>query len=416
MLHFLVLVTGALFMAVLVFCLLQGYGAARELFEIRPWLRAGSILGVVIAAVLSLLEFTTGWVVREYYNLAAQFALILSEICLLFFILSTRALSPEKAASPLYRFAFFVFAAAWGAFYLPDVFIYPSHFAVGVVNVVSSEFVFIVIGYCAGLALSLLAGYAVLRVASSLPASVLTPLLFVALAAFSVSQAVTVVQTLLGRGLVPRTDTALNIVIFLLNNSAAFLYSTTGISCLMAVILLWRSAKAKEEEGNPARRRKARSRMRSRMRWSGAALAMLCSGLLVLTVGMRFNVEEIELAPPVSMTATNGMIHIPLALVGDGRLHRFAYASRKGVEVRYIVIKKSETAYGVGLDACDVCGPSGYFERKGQVVCILCDVVMNKATIGFAGGCNPVPVKFAVRDGNIVIDTAVLEAEALRFM
>ncbi|MDR1660412.1 MAG: Fe-S-containing protein [Desulfovibrio sp.] len=416
MLHFLVLVTDALFMAVLVFCLFLGYGIARELFEIRPWMRAGGVLGVGIAAVLALLEFTTGWVVREYYNLAAHLALILSEICLLFLILATRDLPPEKAASPLFQLASFIFAAAWGAFYLPDIFIYPSHFAVGVVNVVSSEFVFIVSGYCAGLALSLLAGYAVLRVASSLPAPVLTPLLFAALAAFSLSQAVTVAQTLLGRGLVPRTDIALNIVIFLLNNSAAFLCVITGISCLMAVILLWRSVKAKAEGENPAARRKARSRMRSRMRWSGAALSALCSGFLVLTVGMRLNVEKVELVPPVPMTAANGMIHIPLALVGDGRLHRFVYTSRKGVDVRYIVIKKSETAYGVGLDACDVCGPSGYFERKGQVVCILCDVVMNKATIGFAGGCNPVPIKFVVRDGNIVIDAAVLESEAPRFL
>jgi uncharacterized membrane protein len=416
MLHFLVLVTGALFTATLVFCLFLGYGVARELFEIRPWMRAGGILGIGIAAVLALLEFTTGWVVREYYNLAAHLALILSEICLLSLILTTRALPPEKAASPLFRLASFVFAAAWGAFYLPDIFIYPSHFAVGVVSIVSSEFVFIVIGYCAGLALSLLAGYAVLRVASSLPAPILTPLLSVALAAFGLSQAVTVAQTLLGRGLVPRTDIALNTVIFLLNNSAVFLYSIIGISCLTAVILLWRSAKAKAGGENPAARRKAHSRMRSRMRWSGAALSMLCAGLLVLTVGMRFNAEKVELSPPVPMAATDGMIHIPLAQVGDGRLHRFVYTSRKGVDVRYIVIKKSETAYGVGLDACDVCGPSGYFERKGQVVCILCDVVMNKSTIGFAGGCNPVPVKFVVRDGSIIIDAAVLEAEAPRFM
>ena len=99
---------------------------------------------------------------------------------------------PGKSRISSLPLACFVFAATWGAFYLPDIFIYPSHFAVGVVNVVSSEFVFIIIGYCAGLALSLLAGYAALRVASALPAPVLTPLLLVALGAFSLSQTVTV--------------------------------------------------------------------------------------------------------------------------------------------------------------------------------------------------------------------------------
>jgi uncharacterized membrane protein len=85
------------------------------------------------------------------------------------------------------------------------------------------------------------------------------------------------------------------------------------------------------------------------------------------------------------------------------------------VGVRYIVVKKNETAYGVGLDACDVCGPTGYYERKGQIVCILCDVVMNKSTIGLPGGCNPVPLPFRVEGGNMIIGTDDLAAEARRF-
>jgi uncharacterized membrane protein len=85
------------------------------------------------------------------------------------------------------------------------------------------------------------------------------------------------------------------------------------------------------------------------------------------------------------------------------------------VEVRYIVIKKNDAAYGVGLDACDVCGPTGYYQRKGQVVCILCDVVMNTSTIGLPGGCNPVPLKFEIEGGNMVIKTSDLAAEARRF-
>ncbi|OCG45293.1 hypothetical protein A9G35_06565 [Gilliamella sp. Choc5-1] len=83
--------------------------------------------------------------------------------------------------------------------------------------------------------------------------------------------------------------------------------------------------------------------------------------------------------------------------------------------VRFIVIKKSENAYGVGFDACDICGASGYYQRGNQVVCILCDVVMNIATIGFSGGCNPVPLKYEIIDGNMVIRPANLEAEKNRF-
>ena len=67
------------------------------------------------------------------------------------------------------------------------------------------------------------------------------------------------------------------------------------------------------------------------------------------------------------------------------------------------------------LDACEVCGPTGYYERDDQVVCKLCDVIMNKATIGMPGGCNPVPVKYDVDSGTIRIEQSILEKEAKRF-
>jgi uncharacterized membrane protein len=101
--------------------------------------------------------------------------------------------------------------------------------------------------------------------------------------------------------------------------------------------------------------------------------------------------------------------------VNDGHLHRFAYDTPSGVETRFIVIKKSETSYGVGLDACDICGATGYYERKGDVICKLCDVVMNTSTIGFSGGCNPVPLEYVVREGNMVVNTEDLEKEESRF-
>jgi hypothetical protein len=69
----------------------------------------------------------------------------------------------------------------------------------------------------------------------------------------------------------------------------------------------------------------------------------------------------------------------------------------------------------VGLDACDICGPSGYYQRGNQIVCKLCDVVINIATIGFPGGCNPVPLRFSIARSSMIILTKDLDAEAPRF-
>ena len=127
------------------------------------------------------------------------------------------------------------------------------------------------------------------------------------------------------------------------------------------------------------------------------------------------NNRTVELSPPVELAVSDNKIEIQLESVNDGHLHRFSYTTEDGTQVRYIVIRKSESAYGVALDACDICGASGYYERNGQIVCILCDVVMNIGTIGMPGGCNPVPLDHEITGGRIVIDAANLDAEAYRF-
>ena len=97
------------------------------------------------------------------------------------------------------------------------------------------------------------------------------------------------------------------------------------------------------------------------------------------------------------------MVYVPFEKVNDGHLHRFGYTTDDGVTIRFIVIQKpNSSAYGVGLDACDICGETGYYEKNGQVVCNLCDVVMNINTIGFKGGCNPIPLAYEVTGGNLV--------------
>ncbi len=417
MLHFLLLVAETLLPVSILLGALLGFALQRRLFEVRTPAKYGAIAGYLIAEVLVTLKMLTGFVVREYYDLGVLVVMIPFEFLLLVSLFRSRNLPSEQAASPFVRALFCGIAASWGAYYLPDIFLYPSQFAVGVVQVVSSDFVFIVVGYLAGLALCGLTCRAVYKVCAGVPLKVFFPLLAALLALFILQQLIILGQILLGRGLLPRYDWALDAIIFLLDNARLTFFSLTGILALLSAILWWRSRRARVEGGNPAEKRKCRSLMQARIRWSKGCLSLLAVGLLLLTVGSYYDNKKVELSPPLAVEVTDGKILLPLAMVGDGALHRFVYTSRSGVNIRYIVIKKSETAYGVGLDACDVCGAGGgYYERKGQVVCILCDVVMNKSTIGFAGGCNPVPLPFRIESGRLIIDIESLEAEELRFL
>ena len=106
-------------------------------------------------------------------------------------------------------------------------------------------------------------------------------------------------------------------------------------------------------------------------------------------------------------------VYVPFERVEDGHLHRFGYVTESGTQIRFIVIKKpNSSSYGIGLDACDICGETGYYEKDGQVVCKLCDVVMNINTIGFKGGCNPIVIEYRLENGNIIVPVeSLLEYE-----
>ena len=121
-----------------------------------------------------------------------------------------------------------------------------------------------------------------------------------------------------------------------------------------------------------------------------------------------------ELSPIEDALVQDGAVYVPFDQVSDGHLHRFGYTSDSGTVIRFIVIKKpNSSAYGIGLDACDICGETGYYEKDGQVVCNLCDVVMNINTIGFKGGCNPIIIDYEIENGYIIVPVdGLLEHES----
>ena len=116
---------------------------------------------------------------------------------------------------------------------------------------------------------------------------------------------------------------------------------------------------------------------------------------------------------PTDLEATTlegDFVYVDRLLVSDGHLHRFGYKTANGVEVRFLVVRKNEVAFGVGLDACEICGDAGYYEDKGKIICSKCDVMMNVQTIGFPGGCNPIPIKYEVEDTRLKFFAEELES------
>ena len=214
------------------------------------------------------------------------------------------------------------------------------------------------------------------------------------------------------------------------------------LAMIPPAVLFFRSLALRDVWQNPAEKRRLRSDNRHNRRWAAVALVSVTAVMLSLTLAY-----EIYNKPPevpagetyaIVYTDENGVEHeiaavdvkdydasrievrIPVSQVDDYNLHAFEMnrsgSPNKAPRVRWIVIRKpASAAYGVGLDACDVCGSAGYYQRGDSVVCKRCDVVMNTNTIGLAGGCNPIPLEFRVSGGYIVIPMEALIAGEKEF-
>ena len=208
---------------------------------------------------------------------------------------------------------------------------------------------------------------------------------------------------------------AWNVMSWFINHEAVFTIAA-GMALCAVVVLTWLASRSIPTVGaNPAEGRLGRARSRLYKSMAGtAALGYLC-GALLITVGVAYGSQEIELSPPESFSVVDDQVSVNLADISDGHLHRFEYTTSGGVKVRFIVIQKSGSSFGVGLDACDICGPTGYYEKDGKVICKLCEVAMNIATIGFKGGCNPIPIDYKVSNGTLTVPISALEASASVF-
>ena len=186
-------------------------------------------------------------------------------------------------------------------------------------------------------------------------------------------------------------------------NAMIFIWIIAALAALTALLFLLENTRVTEPYEHAAQLRKLRAGNRKRRRLAIATLVMILLFVLTLTVVKAYDTREVVLSAPETYTVDGDRILVSAESVNDGHLHRFEYTTERNVTIRWIVVKKPNSAtYGIGFDACEVCGSAGYYERGSQVVCKRCDVVMNINTIGFKGGCNPIPLAYEMSGGNLV--------------
>jgi FTR1 family protein len=198
----------------------------------------------------------------------------------------------------------------------------------------------------------------------------------------------------------------------IVRNEVFFFVVILGVAAL-AVLREWFAASKPGEDAalNPAEKRRRDWEFRKQRRWSFAA-AFLCIAVILMFTA-EFVYARTAAAPPAAtpLEAVGGRVEIAVSEVGDSNLH-FYTADSKGTLLRFLVIRKGNGDYAVALDACQICGWSGYRQQGQSVICRNCGAAIYVPSIGQSGGCNPVAVKARVEAGKILIDLAALTQSA----
>jgi len=208
---------------------------------------------------------------------------------------------------------------------------------------------------------------------------------------------------------------------WLINNKSglimaqAFIFLIPAVASVVAGLRMSVSAKRLAADVNAATVRKHKAFRRRAIAAAAWSMVAMIGVTATLTLGVAAISQQPTLSPPEAYSLKDGVATIPFSQVEDGHLHRFEYKAKDGTVMRFIIIKKNGGAYGIGLDACENCGDAGYYEKDGKIICKKCEVAINLATIGFKGGCNPIPFPYKTGSGKITIQTADLDALSAHF-
>lgn len=402
MLKYLFIATELLIPLALMVGLIEGYG--RKSFNPAQLnvLRLGEGLGLLFALVMTWMKTYTSRVDTGLWNLRIYAALIVFFlIWIITTILSGRF---EKGGRWGAACALAAILALMMLDLLPEVLSIPHTILLTEESVLSTAFLLKLTGALLGITLAFISGLALQRCTETFTSGEILPWTVLAILITLLEQIAKAFGILLAKRLIPGNHTLFVLSKNASNHSDFFIYLTMAVALVLPLRLWIKSLKVNEPYQNPAEKRKILAKWRRYRRWLTTVILSFTLIIVVLTVVQAEAKREVVLSPIEETKIEGDEIRIPFEQVNDGHLHRFGYETENGVVIRFIVIQKpNSSAYGIGLDACDICGETGYYEKDGQVVCNLCDVVMNINTIGFKGGCNPIVFEYRIENGHIVI-------------
>ena len=373
----------------------------------RSALKWGFWLSIFLVAVR---VGTRNAVSRELLEGFATFITLIAETIILFKLLRL----DENFSKPL-KFSICAAVATLFLYHGFELWLIPVGSVIAALgDYFTVEFLTKILGFIIGGLFAFVSSFMIYKAADALNETRLKFVFVVIFAACMIRQIIFLVQVLMARNVLSG-EMWMDLMAPIINSSDLLIFVIFAAILVLPITLFSQPKPARLPEYNPAEYRKVLAQAIHKRRWGAGVIIALVLMTTSSSAGSLIANQQAEIVPAVEVTAQAGSVDVDLEVIKDGHLHRFVYRTSSGEMVRYIVILKGGSAYGVGLDACEICGATGYYERDNQVICKLCDVQMNKATIGTRGGCNPIPIEYKIEDGKLKVPQAELEKNARIF-
>lgn len=214
-------------------------------------------------------------------------------------------------------------------------------------------------------------------------------------------------------GVLPASKREMALIGPIVSNEWFFFVTILALAALMTLF----EARSRQPVPLPelsAEKRKALWSARRERLWMMSVYATSFIFILLVTAEFIYAKTVSQLSPATPVTFTNGVTTIPQAQVSDGELHRYS-ARINDREIRFLLYQKPDRQIVAVFDACQICGPVGFFKGPNGVICKNCAAPINPQSVGTPGGCNPVPLRSSSSEGAIVIRESDLGSGAHLF-
>lgn len=383
------------------------------------WRLYGLSAGTVAALIFAILRASVVINQRNFINMPALCIAVPLDIAAIIVVIFSHKIVKNWRNCPLLMHISNAIGAcclAFTVFYaLPDVILQLTIFVDSSTPPFTSDMLLRALGFVLGVIAAICLSLMVRSLRTTSNAICFKIAVVLSMIILLVQHITSLLQIMQGSILLYMDDFSFSVLVWLINNAPLMIMAQISVFMIPAVASVIIGFKTAVVGENAAQIRAKRAFKRKSRKSALAALLAAVTVILTLTVGVSIMNIKPTLTPPEPYELHDGVATINYVQVSDGHLHRFQYKAKDGTVMRFIIIKKNGGAYGVGLDACENCGDAGYYEKDGKIICRKCDVAINLATIGFKGGCNPIPFPYKAGHGKITIHTADLDVLSSHF-